>query len=191
MKPKINGAILFLLLYYGYGVPAEYHVDRKGENLVKFISDAPLEDFEGITDQIDGYILWEGDDPANNSEFHFEVDLSTLDTGIGLRNRHMRENYLETDKYPLAQYSGKVTKVEKTAEGVYTVETDGLLKIHGQERPLALTSKVTDGEESFLIQSGFKVNLKDFDIKIPKLMFMKLNEVIEIKVDFVVKKFAD
>ena len=28
------------------------------------------------------------------------VDLRTLDTGIGLRNRHLRENYLEVDKAP-------------------------------------------------------------------------------------------
>ena len=28
------------------------------------------------------------------------MDLRTLDTGIGLRNRHLRENYLEVDKAP-------------------------------------------------------------------------------------------
>ena len=28
------------------------------------------------------------------------VDLRTLDTGIGLRNEHLRENYLEVDKGP-------------------------------------------------------------------------------------------
>jgi hypothetical protein len=28
------------------------------------------------------------------------VDLRTLETGIGLRNRHLRENYLEVDKAP-------------------------------------------------------------------------------------------
>jgi polyisoprenoid-binding protein YceI len=84
-----------------------------------------------------------------------------------------------------------VTNVEETADGVYAVDTDGVLKIHGREQPLTLTSKVTGGEESYMIQSDFNVNLKDFDVKIPKLMFMKLNEVIEIEVDFMVDRFAD
>src|SRR5215510_6095422 len=30
----------------------------------------------------------------------FAVDLRTLDTGIGLRNEHLRENYLEVEKGP-------------------------------------------------------------------------------------------
>src|SRR5438132_5755067 len=32
----------------------------------------------------------------------FVVPLATLKTGIDLRDRHMREKYLETDKYPNA-----------------------------------------------------------------------------------------
>ena len=44
----------------GFLVAGEYHVDKERENQVKFISDAPLEDFEGVTDKIDGYIFWEG-----------------------------------------------------------------------------------------------------------------------------------
>jgi polyisoprenoid-binding protein YceI len=100
MRAKTYAAFLLFLFQFGYCISAEYHVDRKGQNLVKFISDAPLDNFEGTTDNVDGYIVWDGDNPVNNSEFHFEAELSTLDTGIGLRNRHMRENYLETDKYP-------------------------------------------------------------------------------------------
>jgi hypothetical protein len=32
------------------------------------------------------------------------VDLRTLDTGIGLRNEHLRENYLEVDKGPVSRW---------------------------------------------------------------------------------------
>ena len=30
----------------------------------------------------------------------FSVDLRTLDTGIGLRNAHLRDNYLEVSRGP-------------------------------------------------------------------------------------------
>ena len=89
------------------------NVDKSAENMVKFISDAPIEDFEGVTSSIDGYLFWEGDDLLNQSELYFEVDLNTVDTGIGLRNRHMRENYLHTDKFPKTHFTAKLIKADK------------------------------------------------------------------------------
>ena len=89
-------AICFFTYYSSFS--KEYNVDKSAKNIVKFISDAPMEDFEGITDKIDGYLI--NDDISNlkNSEFYFEVDLNSVKTGIALRDRHMREDYLNTAK---------------------------------------------------------------------------------------------
>ena len=48
---------------------AEYHLNREKNRMVKFLSEAPFEDFEGITDKIDGYILWEGTGFGDQSNF--------------------------------------------------------------------------------------------------------------------------
>lgn len=99
--------LVFLIIFFQNSV-TELQVDHTKKNLVRFISDAPIENFEGITNNIDGYIYFEQEDFTNNSELYFEVDLRTIDTGIGLRNRHMRDNYLETDQYPFTFFSGKI-----------------------------------------------------------------------------------
>ena len=85
-------------------------MNRDHDNLVRFISQAPIEDFDGVTDRIDGYVLLDGlrfESSAGGpeTEFYLEVELASLDTGIGLRNRHMRENYLEVEEYPYATFS--------------------------------------------------------------------------------------
>ena len=183
MKYRI---ILFTLLFaFAGGLSAkELHVDKEQSNLVKFISKAPLENFEGKTDRIDGYVYWEGDDLTNKSEIYFEVDLSTLDTGIGLRNRHMRENYLETEKYRYATFKGKVVKDEPLSESEYGITAEGLISIHGVEQPLRVTGNVSTKEGRYHVKCEFNVALSDFSIKIPKLMFMKIDENMKIVLDF-------
>ncbi|MBN1998224.1 YceI family protein, partial [candidate division KSB1 bacterium] len=99
-------AVSVLLLYSLCAAAAEFQVDKTQERKVRFISDAPAEDFDGVTEDIDGYALFDEKNPSGENEFYFQVQLNSLDTGIGLRNRHMRDNYLETKKYPVAEFKG-------------------------------------------------------------------------------------
>ena len=141
-------SILFLISFFILPQilsSTEYQVDKSKQNLVKFISDAPIEDFEGVTDNIDGYIYFEGENLTEKSEIYFEVDLRTIDTGIGLRNRHMRENYLHTDKFPKAQFKGKIISAEKVSDYQNSVTAEGEMKIHGVAKPLKIKGFTTFG----------------------------------------------
>ena len=170
-------------------VAQEYHVDRDKPNQVTFFSDAPFEDFEGVTDLIDGYILWQGGAPDAagdhaGSELYFEVELDGLDTGIRLRNRHMRENYLETDEYPLAKYSATIQTVGANGTGGFLISAHGTFSLHGFDREMDLGCEVTPNAASYRASCTFDVLLTDFDIKIPSLMFMKISDTISIEVVF-------
>lgn len=183
--------LAFFLLASVFVIPVystEYNVDKTKKNSVKFISDAPIEDFEGVTDNIDGYLIYDGEDIAANSSLYFETDLRTIDTGIGLRNRHMRENYLETDKYPMAQYKGKITKAEKKPNGEYEVEADGDMSIHGVTRNLKVKGVIIDQGDGLKIRTNFIVKLSDHKIDIPQVMFMKINEEMKLELIFHLKK---
>ena len=144
--------VVLICALFQPGHTAELQVDRSQANQVKFISDAPLESFSGVTDKIDGYVLWEGDDPTNNSELYFEVDLASINTGIGLRDRHMRENYLETDKYPFAQFNGKAVEFTKSeSEEAFQVSVEGKMTIHGKEKFLSISGKVLKEVEIYKV----------------------------------------
>jgi len=183
-------AILILICTSLFG--GEYHIDKSAENMVKFISDAPIEDFEGITNQIDGYLFWEGDDLLNQSELYFEVDLNTIDTGIGLRNRHMRENYLHTDKFPKTHYTAKLVKAEKINENEFNVEAQGKYFVHGVEKQKVITGKIQKVDnEKYKISANFIVALSDYDIEIPSLMFYKIDENMDLTVELYLKKAGD
>ncbi len=183
---------IFIVLINAALFAVEYQVDKSAKNMVKFISDAPIEDIEGVTDKIDGYIFWEGDDLLNNSELYFEVDLNSIDTGIGLRNRHMRDNYLHTEKYPLTYFTGKLVKADKKNDIEYAVTAKGKSYVHGVEKQKTIEGKMTKTEgDKFKITIHFIVALSDHDIEIPSIMFYKIDENMELILEFYIKKVPE
>ena len=181
--------VVFVVLLISNLTAGEYHVDKSRQNLVKFVSDAPIEDFEGVTDKIDGYIYWEDEDLTKNSVLYFEVDLNALDTGIGLRNRHMRENYLHTDKFPTTHYTGKIIKAVNVSDTEVEVTTEGEIFIHGVKKSLPVVGTLKKEESGiYHIEINFVVALTDFDIEVPSIMFYKIDENMDLILDFYVMK---
>lgn len=180
---------IFIFLLISITSQAQEHfVDKKKYNLVKFISKTPIESFEGITNQIDGYMYWEGDNLTNKSQLYFEVNLDALDTGIGLRNRHMKENYLETFRYPYAQLNGKVIDEEKISDNKSKVTVDGEMFIHGVAKKITVQGTIEKNKPSYRIQTDFIIKLSDYKIEIPSLMFMRISEDIKLVLDFYLRE---
>lgn len=175
----------------GLGAAQEFHVDRRAENLVRFISRASVEEFEGVTERIDGYVRLDAatltpGTAGGATEIWLEVDLASLDTGIGLRNRHMRDRYLETAKYPYATFRGTIVRSEADPAAAYRVTARGTLTIHGVARPRDLTCRVEPRGPGYGALCAFEVLLSDHQVEIPKLMFLKLANEISLELDFVV-----
>lgn len=190
-----TAACLAVALAFGSGPPPaaaqEFQVDRAAENRVRFISQTTVDEFDGVTDRIDGYVLLDGvpltaDTGGDHTELYFEVDLASLDTGIGLRNRHMRDNYLEVDKYPYASFKGAITDTRPTQDGGASVTAHGTFSVHGVDRERDLTCQVDPAGPGYRARCGFAVLLSDHSIEIPRVMFLKLANEIRLEVDFTV-----
>jgi polyisoprenoid-binding protein YceI len=165
----------------------EFHVDKDKKNMVKFISDAPIEDFEGVTSNIDGYLIGNPSNIKEDSELYFEVQLNTLETGIGLRDRHMRENYLHTDKYPLTHFTGKIIEAKKTPEG-WDVKVSGEMFVHGVKKKQTIKGEMIKTSKGYRVKSSFIVALTDHKIEVPSLMFQKIDENMQLELDFYLMK---
>ncbi|MFO7826920.1 MAG: YceI family protein [Cyclobacterium sp.] len=172
---------LMYLLMVGE-VQAQEFKTTEGE--VRFLSQASLNEFTGKSDQLHGLL-----DPEKNL-IDFYVDLNTLKTGIGLRDRHMRDNYLETEKYPFAEFTGKMQgAVSFEVNQTQKVKAMGVFKIHGKERYLEVDGSLTPlGPNEILLEANFEVKLGDFDIAIPQVMFYELSETQQVKIKAKLKK---
>ncbi|GMQ23691.1 YceI family protein [Algoriphagus sp. oki45] len=160
------GFLAFLFLPF-LGFSQEY-LTKTGS--VVFLSKAPLNEFEGKSKALNGLIDLE------KNLLDFYLDLNTLDTGIGLRDKHMRENYLETEKFPFAEFTGKMEPIPALETGKsYPVKAKGKFKIHGVEREITVEGTLTQrNDQSLQLQSEFVILLDDYQIDIPKLVFYEL-----------------
>jgi polyisoprenoid-binding protein YceI len=184
----IRMILILSLMAISIAQAAEFHVDKKQSNLVKFISDAPMEDFEGTTSKIDGYMMNDGIDKLVGSEVYFEVDLNSVSTGIGLRDRHMREDYLHTDKYKLTSFKGKIATANKVSDTEYDFTANGKKFIHGVTKDITIKGNIFKNGNGYKVKANWAIKLPDYNIEVPKFMFLRINEEIKLEVDFNLKQ---
>lgn len=161
--------LTFLLIYPGK-IAAQVFKTETGT--VEFLSKASLKEFTGTSSSLNGLV------DLDKNLLDFFIDLNTVNTGIGLRDRHMRDNYLETKKFPFAEFTGKIETVPTMSKGqIREVTAKGKFKIHGVEREITVPGKLTMISDSELkLEAQFKVLLSDYKIDIPTVVFYELSE---------------
>jgi polyisoprenoid-binding protein YceI len=115
------------------------------------------------------------------------VDLRTLDSGIGLRNEHLREKYLEVNKgtgFDTATLSAiDLTGLNLAApegKGSFT----GLLAVHGVAKTVTGAVDVRRASGGLRVQASFRLDLSDYGIAKPRYLGIGVTNTIQVEVDF-------
>jgi polyisoprenoid-binding protein YceI len=98
------------------------------------------------------------------SSFTASIDARTVSTGIGLRNKHLRneEQFLNTDKYPAISLHSK--KIEKTANGFMA---QGELTLKGTTKPVQIPFTFTPNGNAGVFKGQFTIKRADYNIGKP------------------------
>lgn len=160
-------------------VAAEYVVAPGAGSSIVFESKAPMESFEGRTDRVSGRAVFDPSDLEAGFEAVLTVDAASFDTGIGLRNTHMRENHLHTDRFPTAEFRlvrlVQASRPSLAAGDVAVLRVEGELDLHGVTRPLAVDVTLRARDDGAVeAAAAFPVSLADHDIPRPKFLVVKL-----------------
>lgn len=151
-------------------------------------SDADFENFTGQTHKVSGMINFDPKAKAGGGKL--TVDLSSIDTGIAMRNEHMRgDMWLNTDKYPTATF--ETTQVRYLSGDKYRVT--GKLTLHGVTKTIMTDATVRYIKESettkkamFMgdvvqVKADFKVRLTDFGVMIPDMAKGKVADTLRAR----------
>lgn len=122
------------------------------------------------------------------------VDLDTLDTGLKMRNEHMKNKYLETPRFPKAQlHIGKVGELKQGAKLVTgLLPFEGTLKLHGVEKPVTGTVelKAIRADSAVPFVATFTISIKDFGINTPSFAGITVTDTVSVKVDALARGVA-
>jgi len=180
--------ICFVLLISSQIFPQRLIIDHSKVNVVKFTADATLGDFEGTTSSIEGFIQFNGMKFSLGGKLEFKVYLDSIDTGIGLRNTHMRDNYLETGKYPAAVFTGEITNLDTVSPSEFTLKAEGSFKIHGVKRNKVIEVKIFNYGELYKSAGDFILRLSEFKINQPSFLFNSVDNDIKIHLSLYFRK---
>lgn len=168
-------AVLVCCLAFAHPGAAQTFVGKSVK--VSLYSSTPVEDIKASSTTGSAVLL------AQTQELAIQVPIKSLVFDRKLMQEHFNENYMESDKYPLAKFKGIVEpKIDCTKDGEYMVNAKGILTIHGVDQARNISGKITVKNGLVSLESNFEVTCVAHQIKIPKLVFTKIAEVIQLKV---------
>lgn len=110
----------------------------------------------------------------------FDLLLNTLQTGMDLRDKHMREKYLETGKYPKTTLT--VENVVLPKEGYFKFA--GKLLLHGKTNAVAGDCLLKD---SVKFECKFQILLSDYGIAIPEWKGVTIGKDVALTINLNLK----
>ena len=164
----VNKIIIFILLLYSSNLYSQRFITKDAE--ISFFSEAPIEDISAKNYKVSAVY----DDET--MQLVFQLNISDFIFPKPLMQEHFNENYLESDKFPKASFSGIVGQLNES-----TIAT-GTLKIHGESNEVEVKGILVNSNDSVMIDASFRIQLKDFNIKIPKIVMYNIAEEIEVTI---------
>jgi hypothetical protein len=163
----------FILIFNFSSAQNKLYNSNKSE--FSFFSKTPLEDIDAKNTRANSIIN------LSNRELVVRIPVSQFQFKNKLMQQHFNENYMESEKFPYATFKGKINEeIDFSKSGTYSVSASGILNIHGIDQNRNLVGQLTVSENSLLLETKFEVLLVDHKIDIPKLVFKKIAEKINV-----------
>lgn len=145
-----------------------------------FESKAPLENIEGLNKSVTSVL------DIKTGNMQFAVLMKGFEFEKALMQEHFNENYVESHKYPKAEFKGQVVnnaEINYTKEGTYTAKVKGKLTIKGESKDVETTGTILIKEGRVVTSSIFNIQLSDFKVEIPRIVKDNISNTVKIIVD--------
>ncbi|MBI2164873.1 MAG: YceI family protein [Chloroflexi bacterium] len=163
------------------GTEARYRVKEQLARL-NFPTDAV-----GVTQEVKGTITLGPDNTVVIQGSRLVVDLRTLRSDEGRRDSYIRENTLETARYPLAEFAptrivGLPAPLPMSGEVRFQMAGD--MTLHGVTRPLTWEVNATFGDQNVTGRATASFRFGDFAMRIPRVfLVLSVEDDIRLEVE--------
>ena len=167
--------ILIGVALSGYtGAYSQQYMTRTG--FIGFYSQTSLEDIKAESHQVYAVI------DAGKKNIAFAVLLKGFVFTKELMQEHFNENYVESDKYPKATFSGAFTGDLSDKDGVYPIKVKGNLTLHNVTKAIEAPATLEVKGGKITGKAEFMIKPEDYNITIPSLVRDKIAKEVTVHV---------
>ncbi|MEM6721235.1 MAG: YceI family protein [Bacteroidota bacterium] len=142
---------------------------------IKFKSDNP----SGVFTSFKGKIIF-APDHLESSSFNLIVDVKSINTGNGIKNKHaLSKNWFDEKRFPEITFTS--SQFEQSGSGFSVI---GTMTIHGVPKVMSIPFTFKDNT----FKSNFKIDRTDFNVGSTKGMSSKAATKLDIEVSVPVSK---
>jgi hypothetical protein len=173
--------IILLMFLLSQAADVQGQSLRSVSGYVRFFSDALIEDITAENKQARAIF------DLGSGEAVFLIPITGFEFRKSLMKEHFNENYMESKKYPEADFKGKIIGFDPASNNSKAT-AEGSMTIHGVTKQVKIPGLITTKGETLILEAVFPVILNDYQVEIPKLMFQNIAEEVEVTVRFEFKK---
>ncbi len=111
------------------------------------------------------------------------VPLGALTTGIGLRDKHMKE-YLEVQSFPQGELTVARSALKLPSGGASSGDAKGTMKLHGKTKDVTVHYTASPSGDGFDVKGATHIDMRDFGIKVPSYLGVTVKPDVDIDVRF-------
>ena len=149
LKKNLIVAFMFTLSASGVFAQSKFFT-KTGQ--VNFFSKASLEDIEAKNKTVTAVV------DSKTGAVQFAIQMKGFEFEKQLMQQHFNENYVESDKFPKAEFKGTIVnnnEINYDKEGSYPAKVKGKLTIHGVTQDIETSGTVKVDGEFLKLESGF------------------------------------
>jgi polyisoprenoid-binding protein YceI len=170
----MNRLLCLFLLLFPFSVNAKEYTIKKGAgNKVEWLAvgNPGLVRINGAG----GWVEGKASDNGGMLSGEFSCQMDVFDTDMDMRNKHMKEKYLEVGKYPVSKFKLDPVKVSETPSPF-----TGDLTLKGATKKVSGKLAVKKGKAL----ASFKIKMDEFSIGVPVWLGVTVAKDVDVTVEF-------
>lgn len=146
---------------------------------VSFFSASVVEDIEAKNQQVAAVV------DLSMGQLAFSLPIKGFVFKRSLMQEHFNENYLESDKFPKATFTGKLVNFDAATlagAGPRPVQVEGDLTLHGVTRRVQVPGTLELKNGQLLATAAFPVAPADYKVEVPALVRNSIAKIMTVRV---------
>jgi polyisoprenoid-binding protein YceI len=184
---RISRTLVTGLFFIGAltSIKAQLYKNKPDGGIISFFSKAPLEDIEATNKKVTMVLK------TTTNEVQFGATMLNFKFPKPLMEEHFNENYLESDKFPICTFKGKISEtIDYTKDGEHKVTVKGTMDLHGVTKEVEIPGTLTIKGGLILLNAKFKIKVADYKIKVPSMYVQNIAEEVEVTVNGTLEPFV-